>query len=706
MAISRAWPFGRVNAAGSKHELTRQQLQEYLGDAGYKLARDLFAVAFGRSGIFPIGAAPQLDLQAGGNDQIDLTTGLGLLFNSNDVPPLADWTLGTVEVENLLATTYHTGLRLQRVPVNASAGVRQNLASGAVEYVAHQMAIGELGHPDSVTDNGNGTIDLDVATIVKAGGASCNHGERSIVVWLDTPVDPLHTVALQTGTVDYAAGNYDTTSSIGDLGQTARVGSVSVTPADYWVLVTGPTVTTLDISASDQYLYTGEFAGAGAVARSGVAIGAIDVSGVYRFESTIGTLAANVLQLAKDVYTIPSLDGDGLANLPVPLETLCTNAGVDITNLQLNVLGLRNILLLPGLSAVEAVGPPLRRLDNVAPIDDQIITKNMEVWWGVYALTGDEESIPGDTIDPPDNQVSLIVIRQGSPSTFEFLDIVGGTYADPEDVIVGLVAMVGHEIIMLHFFPQWSVPGRRLEGLTVQHGNTSNIYCLVQPGRFTYWRREYVNPYSVDLAHNNAALWVGGVPGGVGWVYVYSYVAIVTENRILFKLSSTAPGPDGWYPGLAAGSSDFLMRYIGAVYWTGAAYLPQWTSRDGKVLCGVTRTALTGGAAGVATLVDLSAIIPPTARAVLLHARITGATTTTQAIIGSDSLLTYNRVIEHKDNDAEVETDWVEFWLPVNTVQSIWYMINAGAGALDLLVAGYEEDREQPGLYGAPLIVT
>jgi len=320
--ITKGAPFPRVNAALTKHELTPTQVQTYVADRLDNLARDLFALAYGRTGVLPLpaGAAPAPGLLQAGtvDDSFKVASFVGLIYNSSIVhTPLADYeSPGSVECENAAGTTYHVGARLQQVPIPTALGVAQNGRTGQISYVALQVKIGELGHPDSVVDNGDGTVTITVDTITQAGGALRDHGDRDGTAWLVTPVTAT-SGAFGVATVEYAAGHYTMTCNA--LGQ--AIGSVSTTAADYWVLIDGLTCSTADLSVDDDYLYLGNFAGAG----SPGPIGAVDVSGVYRFESTIGTLAANLLQLARDIYTTPTLDGDGVANLAAPLQTTLTS---------------------------------------------------------------------------------------------------------------------------------------------------------------------------------------------------------------------------------------------------------------------------------------------------------------------------------------------------------------------------------------------
>lgn len=322
MTMTVGWPMSRVNAEGQKHELTRKQLHTYLLNYFGSGLRDFVDLLLGRSGIFPTGGTP-LNLTAGvAADTIRISSGAGMIHNAADWEwPIVDWTTpGDIEVENALGRTYRVGMRLQSIPKFSADGVRQNRRTlNQIDYVVAERSIGELGHPDSVTDNGDGTVRLDVSTIMKAGGITVNHGDRAAKVWLTSAVDPDWTVALQTGTAEYGIvpGKY-TIENLPDCGQKARTGVTSTTAADYWVHIPGPTVTTLNISATAAYLYLGNFVGAG----FGGPIGAVDTTGIYRFGAVFGTLDADVWTLFRDVYTAPTRDGDGVANLPTPLQTL------------------------------------------------------------------------------------------------------------------------------------------------------------------------------------------------------------------------------------------------------------------------------------------------------------------------------------------------------------------------------------------------
>lgn len=330
---TQGWPSNRIYAGNTKHELTRKQVQEYLANLVDHNANDVVRATWGEvRGILPIGATP-LTLAAGSvNDSIAIPDGLAILLNaSDDWPPYADYdSPGNIDVGNDLGVTYHVGLRLQQVPVPTADGVRANTRSFGVDYVAYRMEIGELGHPDSVTDNGDGTVSMQCVSVVAAGGGSNDVGEVTIRSWLVDPVDPSSSIAFQEEKNVPLGGpgaRYETT--VNDFGQTVRTGTISTDVNDYWVFMDRATVTRTDISADTDYVYLGSYVGAG----NGNPIGAVDATtNVVRFGALPGTNALNIDQLSKDLYTVPSLDGDGLANLATPLQTTVESNKTSITD--------------------------------------------------------------------------------------------------------------------------------------------------------------------------------------------------------------------------------------------------------------------------------------------------------------------------------------------------------------------------------------
>jgi hypothetical protein len=137
--------------------------------------------------------------------------------------------------ENTNTDTYFVGIRYQSV----ADTVERNPRTRDPQYVLTEDTIGELGDPDSVTDNTT-FIRLVVDTILET---SVDHSGRPVKVYLKTPVSPTPSVAFFTGTVSFVGGvnviDIPYTGAQGPLGQTAPTFPISLTATDYTVHVQG-----------------------------------------------------------------------------------------------------------------------------------------------------------------------------------------------------------------------------------------------------------------------------------------------------------------------------------------------------------------------------------------------------------------------------------------------------------------------------------
>lgn len=165
-----------------------------------------------------------------------------------------------IAFENAIGITYYVGFRYQQIP----SGIERNPRSSEPEYPYQLDTIGELGNPDSVTDNTT-SIRLEIDGILEAG---VDHSGRLVRVWLDNPVSPVDAVAYYDGVVEYDGNNYvevPYTPTAGPLGQTAPTYPISITALDYWVLVRGLSwFRNTDISTDGNYVFLGTVQGSGA----------------------------------------------------------------------------------------------------------------------------------------------------------------------------------------------------------------------------------------------------------------------------------------------------------------------------------------------------------------------------------------------------------------------------------------------------------
>jgi N-acetylneuraminic acid mutarotase len=159
-----------------------------------------------------------------------------------------------VPFENTAATTYYVALR----SIERMSGIQINPRTGAPEYELTKEDIGELGEPDSVSDLG-GTIQLNINSLLEP---NVDHSGRTVMVYLNTPADNATTeaVAIETLTSTYSAPN-NLITTVAQLGQS----TVSTDPADYTVVVLGPTVRRdTDLRVVDGIVFIGMVTGGGA----------------------------------------------------------------------------------------------------------------------------------------------------------------------------------------------------------------------------------------------------------------------------------------------------------------------------------------------------------------------------------------------------------------------------------------------------------
>jgi hypothetical protein len=700
MTLARGFPYDRIRADGTKRQLTRTDVVVRLADALWKHERDTFNLVFGRSGILPL-MPTGLDLVAGAlGDSFSLTQGIGLIFRFDDSPPIVENLSAASHItENLLGQTYHIGARLQRCPSMTAESVGANPRTGAIEYLVDRMWIGELAHPNSVIDNGDGSVDLVCTTLLQAGGTLRNHGDRSVLVWLDAPASPDFAVAFQAGTAVYdpAGGGSYGIASLPNMGQAA--GLVSTDPADYWLLLPGWTVTTLDISAVSHYLYLGSFAGAGVAPLSDVPIGAIDTTAVYRFGSTLGTIDADVWTLYRDLYTAPSRDGDGLANLATPIETHVTRL------VHLPPRWSRGVLSIMSDPVSQPI--PLLGLGSIDP--KAIIVAPFWISTGLVAEPTRYVDISAEQA-VPDNKTSIITYDIGA-GTFGFHE-AGVSWPAQDEIYLGVVKTdAAGNISWLHPFPQRATfgnAGQWRTGLRVSKGSTATAIRLT-PGRIGQANGEWVSPLIVELDHNDTDFWTTGVvDAAAGWRYLYAFGNLAGDNRVYLRIVSGAqrvPGPDGLMPGTnPVAASDPSWIYLGSVYWDGANVYPSYQVSPGETVYSYTRSALFGGTDTSVALVDLSALVPPQATAVtvLLNINPQDATADIRFLVGPDSALTTEYLVEDLNVTGLPRPSLrVERKIPLLVPQAIYYkrVLPGAPGnttSLDIDIIGWSEDDAHP----------
>lgn len=158
----------------------------------------------------------------------------------------ADAAWQNIPFKDTAAVLFHVGARRQLRP----ASVTGNTADGGYYYDTEIEDVGELGQPDAVTDQGGGAglfidVDADPTGIVREGWTVGQ--TRRVVVYLVNPVTA-SADAIYSGTIAWNAGAGTHRITVPHyFGQGA---SPSLDPADYRVLIQGPTISVAPLSGS------------------------------------------------------------------------------------------------------------------------------------------------------------------------------------------------------------------------------------------------------------------------------------------------------------------------------------------------------------------------------------------------------------------------------------------------------------------------
>jgi len=199
--------------------------------------------------------------------------------------------LDNIPFENTNLTTYYVGLKYVEVEASdpVASAVETNAQTGVPEYAYWQEQLGELGNPDSITDNGDNTITLVVDGLTESGHSWAG---RTVRVWLATLLST-SSGWYEDLTIQWdGSHNYVTTT--GNFHQLSVRGVISTTVTAYRVWVKGITITTTDISSNSDYVFLGTITGNGATP---VAFNQTGMQSV----ATFGNFFNNLNQLAKDI---------------------------------------------------------------------------------------------------------------------------------------------------------------------------------------------------------------------------------------------------------------------------------------------------------------------------------------------------------------------------------------------------------------------
>lgn len=197
----------------------------------------------------------QIVIEADGSDAFKITgtsvatDGIGNLLKISD-----SLVNDGISFENTTSVNYYVGLKYAKIPNEIDINPR----TGLPEYRSWIEEIGEEGTPDSVTDNGNGTITFVVDGVTESGVT--NAGRQVLVYKIITDKNATTaSVAIEICTVAWSGTN-NTITTTAAFGQS----TVSTVNTDYQVVLLGPTVKRYtDLRSESNYVFIGIIEGNG-----------------------------------------------------------------------------------------------------------------------------------------------------------------------------------------------------------------------------------------------------------------------------------------------------------------------------------------------------------------------------------------------------------------------------------------------------------
>lgn len=215
---------------------------------------DWFTALFPTSGWFA-----GVQLAADGNDKFKLTgyandAGVGrgrILTPGNQVADMEG-----IQFENSNGIEYDVACAWTAI----AEGIQVNPKDGMPNWLRVKDVIGIVGEPDSVVDNGDGTLTAVVDAVTEAGASNAG---RTVAIFQLNPAAGAVTEAIAKEEISVAwDGSNNKITTVDDLGQA----TISTTAADYMIILLGPHVVTnpSNLSTEDEYAYLGTVTGAGA----------------------------------------------------------------------------------------------------------------------------------------------------------------------------------------------------------------------------------------------------------------------------------------------------------------------------------------------------------------------------------------------------------------------------------------------------------
>ncbi|RLE21371.1 MAG: hypothetical protein DRJ65_16195, partial [Acidobacteria bacterium] len=229
----------------------KDHLFDYYRDEFHRMIQKVFQRGGTFAAITLAGASADKFTMAGfpvsGDDMVGAIDPEGYLLAPGERPT----EFVGVDFDNENAVDFYVGIRKAVIP----GSLFINPGDGLPSFDTYEEVIGYSDEPDSVVDNGDGTITFQINGITQA---SRDNTGRKVVVWKNQP--GLNTVtdavAVEERTVAYSATNNKITTAAG-FGQSA----ISTTASDYTVVLLGPYVTTVDLRLDDTWTFIGIITG-------------------------------------------------------------------------------------------------------------------------------------------------------------------------------------------------------------------------------------------------------------------------------------------------------------------------------------------------------------------------------------------------------------------------------------------------------------
>jgi hypothetical protein len=201
------------------------RLSEYLRT----LSRDVVKAHWDVDGVFNVA----LTLTGPGANTVQVTGSSRATDGSGHIFDMATAFTRNAVFQNTNTVPYYVGLYYAEVPDD----VRISPRTGLPQYIGWKEHVGKAGTPNSVINNGNGTMTFIVDSVTESGVTNAG---RSVLVYKIVPAPNALTTAIAVETLTVAwDGTNNKITTVGLFGQS---GSPSLTNGDYVVVLLGPSV--------------------------------------------------------------------------------------------------------------------------------------------------------------------------------------------------------------------------------------------------------------------------------------------------------------------------------------------------------------------------------------------------------------------------------------------------------------------------------